>query len=116
MRDLLIKTGILSLRNIISYKIIVNTISETIRTQILDIDVIIPVITTNHNIHCINSILFDMTSTAILLYLLADTIKGEPNTTERLDHIVETSSVRRVIQKTIWILFYILMKNIENAT
>ena len=116
MRDLLIKTGLLNLRNIISYKIIGNTISETIRTQILDIDVIIPAITTNHNIHCINNILIDMTSTAILLYILARNTTGEPNTTERLDHIVETSALRRVIEKTVWILFYILTKNIENAT
>ena len=119
MRDLMIKTGILSLRNIISYKIIGNTISETIRTQLVDIDVIIPALTTNHNIHCINNILFDMISTAILLYILADNINREPQTAakiQRLDHIVETSSLRRVIEKTVWILFYILTKNIENAT
>ena len=113
----MIKTGILSLRNIISYKIIGNTISETIRSQLVDIDVIIPVLTTNHNIHCMNNILFDIISTAILLYILADNIKREPQTQiQRLDHIVETSSLRRVIEKTVWILFYILTKNIENAT
>lgn len=119
MRDLMIKTGILSLRNMISYKIIGNTIAETIRTQLVDIDVIIPALTANHNIHCINSILFDMISTSILLYILADNIKREPQTTtkiKRLDHIVETGSLRRVIEKTVWILFYILTKNIENAT
>lgn len=117
MRDVLIKTGILSLRNIISYKIIGNTISETIRTQILDLDVIIPAITTNHNIHCINNIIFDMTSTAILLYVLADNIKKELPATKinRLDDIVETSGLRLVIEKTVWILFYIITKNIENA-
>ena len=117
MRDLMIKTGILSLRNIISYKIIGNTISETIRSQLVDIDVIIPTLTTNHNIHCINNILFDIISTAILLYILADNITREsPPKIQRLDHIVETSSLRRVIEKTVWILFYILTKNIENAT
>jgi hypothetical protein len=118
MRDVLIKTGLLSLRNIISYKIIGNTISETIRTQILDIDVIIPAITTNHNIHCINNIILDIIFTAILLYILADNIKRDlPTTTKinRLDHIVETSALRRIIEKTLWILFYILTKNIENA-
>jgi hypothetical protein len=118
MRYLLIKTGILSLRNIISYKIIGNTISETIRTQILDLDIIIPALTTNHNIHCINNIVFDLTSTAILLYILADNIKRDlPTTTkiQRLDNIVDVHSLRRVIEKTMWILFYILTKNIENA-
>ena len=103
----------------ISYKIIGNTIAETVRRELVDIDVLIPALTTNHNIHCINSILFDMTSTAILLYILADNIKRESQTTtkiQRLDHIVDMSSLRRVIEKTIWILFYILTKNIENAT
>jgi len=119
MRDLMIKTGILSLRNMLSYKIIGNTISETVRRELVDIDVLIPALTTNHNIHCINSILFDMTSTAILLYILADNITREPQTItkiQRLDHIVDMSSLRRVIEKTVWILFYILTKNIENAT
>jgi hypothetical protein len=120
MRDLMIKTGILSLRNIISYKIIGNTIAETIREHILDLDVIIPALTTNHNIHCINNILFDMISTAILLYILAYNIQRESSTTttkiQRLENMTEdSSSLRRVIEKTVWILFYILTKNIENA-
>jgi hypothetical protein len=114
MYDILVKTGLLSLRNIISYRIIGNTITETLREHVMDIDFIIPMIQ-NHNFHCISCIAYDALSTSMLMYILSQHVSGELDSIKRFDKITNLAKLRRLVGKTLWVILFVLTKRVENA-
>lgn len=114
MHDILVRTGLLSLRNIVSYRIIGNTITETLREHVLDIDFIIPLIQ-NHNFHCINCIVYDALSTYMLMYILSQHVSGELDTIKRFDKITNLAKLRRLVGKMLWVILFVLTKRVENA-
>jgi hypothetical protein len=118
MYDLIAKTGLLSLRNLMTYRMIGNTITEKIGERILDVDFIIPIINNNHNLHCLSCITYDILSTAMLIYILSYHASREPITIKRLETVekFETlTKMRKLIGKTMWVILFVLTKNVENA-
>lgn len=114
MHEILVRSGLLSLRNIVSYRIIGNTVTETIREHILDVDFIIPMIQ-NHNFHCISCIAYDALSTSILMYILSQHATGEVDTIKRLDKITNLAKLRKMVGKMLWVILFVLTKRVENA-
>lgn len=115
MYDLITKTGLFSLRNMVSYRVIGTTITEKIGERVLDIDFIIPIINNNHNLHCLSCITYDILSTSILLYVLSYHASGELNTIKRLEELGQLTKLRKLVGKTLWVILFVLTKNVENA-
>jgi hypothetical protein len=114
MNEIITRTGIFSLRNMLTYRVIGSTITEKIREHLLDLQFISPVIN-NSNIHCISCITYDIFSSSMLLYVLSFHISGELNTMKRLEKYQKLGNMRTFLSKTLWILVFVLTKNIENA-
>jgi len=115
MYDLITKTGIFSLRNIVSYRVIGTTVTEKIGEHILDLDFILPLIRNNHNLHCLSCITYDILSTSILLYVLSYNASGELHTTKRLEKLGQLTKLRTLVGKALWVILFVLTKNVENA-
>jgi len=115
MYDLITKTGIFSLRNMISYRIIGSTITEKIGENVLGLDYLIPLFRNTGNIHCISCISYDVISTAILIYIISFHVSGEPTTIKKFDKVQKLGKLRKFVEKTLWIILFVLTKNLENA-
>jgi hypothetical protein len=116
MYDLISKTGILSLRNLMAYRLIGNTITEKIGEQVLDIDYIIPLIKNNHNLHCISCITYDILSTSLLIYALSYHASREPTTIKKIEKIERYAELRKLVGKMLWVILFVLTKNVEHAS
>lgn len=115
MHELITKSGIFSARNIISYRIIGTTIREKLGEYVLDFDFIIPLIRNNHNLQCLSCITYDILSTSILIYILSYHISGEPQTIKRLEKVENFYKLRKIVGKALWIILFVLTKNVDNA-
>lgn len=117
MHDIITKTGLFSLRNMVSYRIIGSTIADKLGKHVLDLEFIVKSFRNSGNLHCISCITYDFISTAILAYAISFHFSGEGDTIKRLDRIkpLGSSKLRKFVEKTIWIILYILTKNMENA-
>lgn len=115
MYDVIAKTGLFSLRNMVSYRVIGATVTEKIGEHVLDLDFILPMINNNHNLHCLSCITYDILSTSILLYVLSYHVSGELNTIKRLEKVEQLAKLRKLVGKTLWVIFFVLTKNVENA-
>jgi hypothetical protein len=119
MYDIITKTGLLSLRNIMTYRMIGNTITEKIGEQVLDLDFILPLLRNNHNLHCLSCITYDILSTSILIYVLSYHASREPDTIKRLEKVEKFETLtkwRRHISKILWVIIYVLTKNVEHTS
>jgi len=119
MYDLISKTGIFSLRNLMTYRFIGTTITEKIGEQVLDIDYIVPLIKNNHNLHCISCITYDILSTSLLIYALSYHVSQEPTTIKKLEKIEkleQLASLRKIVGKMLWVVLFVLTKNVEHAS
>jgi hypothetical protein len=116
MYDLISKTGIFSLRNLMAYRLIGNTITEKIGEQVLDIDYIIPLIKNNHNLHCISCITYDILSTSLLIYALSYHTSREPTTIKKIEKIERYAELRKLVGKMLWVILFVLTKNVEHAS
>jgi len=119
MLDIISRTGIFSLRNLMAYRMIGTTITEKIGEHVLDVDFIVPLIENNHNLHCVSCITYDILSTAILMYVLSYHVSREPTTIKKLEKVEKLESfakMRKIIGKTLWVILFVLTKNIENAS
>jgi len=115
MHELITKSGIFSLRNMLSYRVIGTTITEKLGEHVLDYDFIIPLIRNNHNLHCLSCITYDVLSTSILIYILSYHFSGEHITIKRLEQVETLARLRKMVGKALWVILFILTKNIENA-
>jgi hypothetical protein len=118
MYDLIAKTGLLSLRNLMTYRMIGNTITEKIGEHVLDTDFIIPFIRNNHNLQCLSCITYDIISTSMLIYVLSYHASREPITIKRLEKVERLEKIkkwRKTIGTIVWVILFVLTKNLENA-
>jgi hypothetical protein len=116
MYNIITRTGLFSLRNLISYRVIGSTIVGKIREQMIDLEFIMRHIRSSSiNLHCINCITYDFISTAIIVYAFSIYISGEDNTLKRFENLEHLGKLRRFVEKTIWIILFVLTKNLENA-
>jgi hypothetical protein len=115
MYNFISKTGLFSLRNLISYRIIGGTITEKIGEQLLDFNVLAPFIRSNINLHCLSCISYDILSTSILVYILTYNISGKLSSVKRFDKVEELSTLRKTVEKIVWIILFVITKNVENA-
>ena len=119
MYDLIAKTGLLSLRNLMTYRMIGNTITEKIGEHVLDVDFIIPLIRNNHNFQCFSCITYDILSTSMLIYILSYQSSREPITIKRLETVEKFETLtkwRKIIGKTLWVILFVLTKNVEHTS
>ena len=114
MNELITRTGIFSMRNMLAYRVIGTTIQEKIVEHLLDLQFIAPIIN-KRNIHCLSCVLYDVLSSSLLLYILSFHISGELHTVKRLEKYKQLGEMRMFLSKTWWILLFVLTKNIENA-
>ena len=115
MYDVIAKTGIFSLRNLLSYRMIGTTVSEKLREHVLDLDFIIPLIRNDHNLHCLSCITYDILSTSILIYVITYQASGEITTINRLAKVEKLANLRKLVGKALWVILFVLTKNVENA-
>jgi len=115
MYDLITKSGIFSLRNMLSYRVIGTTITEKLGEHVLDYDFIIPLIRNNHNVHCLSCITYDILSTSMLIYILSYHFSGDHMIIKRLEQVETLARLRKKVGKFIWVILFVLTKNVENA-
>jgi hypothetical protein len=116
MYDIISKTGIFSLRNLMTYRLIGTTITEKIGEQVLDIDYIVPLIKNNHNLHCISCITYDILSTSLLIYVVSYYASREPTTIKKIEKIESYASLKKLVGRTLWIILFIFTKNVEHSS
>uniref|UniRef100_A0A6C0K0L1 Uncharacterized protein n=1 Tax=viral metagenome TaxID=1070528 RepID=A0A6C0K0L1_9ZZZZ len=116
MYDIISKTGLLSLRNLMTYRIIGTTVTEKIGEHVLDMDFIMQLINNRHNLQCLSCITYDILSTSILIYVLSYHFSGEPTTIKKLEKVENLAKLRKLVGKTLWVILFVLTKNVENAT
>lgn len=116
MIDIIVKTKLFSLRNLIAYRLIGNTITEKIGEQVLDADFIVSLVKHNHNVHCISCLTYDIFSTAMLIYALSYHTSREPTTIKKLEKVEKLHNLRKLTSSTLWIILFVLTKYVENAS
>ena len=119
MHDILSRTGIFSLRNLMAYRVIGSTITEKLGEQLTDIDFIVPVIggfMNPNNLHCLSCISYDILSTALLAYIISFHYKKEVDTLNRIEKLEGLAKLRKIVGKSLWIILFILTKNVEHAS
>ena len=116
MYDLLAKSGIVNVRNILTYRIIGSTIAEKIGENVLDAEYIISFIQNTHDFHCISCITYDILSSSLLVYALSYYISQTPVVSKKLEKIEKFSQLKKQVGKTIWVLLFVLSKYVETAT
>jgi hypothetical protein len=110
-----------SLRNLISYRVIGSTIAGKVGEHVLDLEFVMNSIKissssiSSGNLHCISCITYEFMSTVILVYAISIHISGEDNTIKRLENVEYFSKLRRFVEKTVWIILFVLTKHVENA-
>lgn len=120
MYNIITRTGLFSLRNLISYRVIGSTIVGKIGENVIDLEFVMRSLKNSNNIqignlHCISCITYEFISTAILIYAVSIQVSGENNTIKRLENIESLGTLRRFVEKFVWIIFFVLTKNMENA-
>ena len=115
MYEVISKTGLFSLRNMVSYRIIGTTVTEKIGEHVLDLDFILPMINNNHNLHCLSCITYDILSTSILIYVLSYHLSVDLPTIKRLEKVEQLAKLRKLVGKALWVILFVLTKNVENA-
>jgi hypothetical protein len=91
------------------------TVSEKLREHVLDLDFIIPLIRNDHNLHCLSCITYDILSTSILIYVITYQASGEITTINRLAKVEKLANLRKLVGKALWVILFVLTKNVENA-
>jgi hypothetical protein len=98
----------------LTYRIIGSAVTEQIGDLVLDIKFVSNIFS-HSNLQCISCITYDVFSSAILLYILSFHISGEPNTVKRFETVAELGTLKKYLSKALWIILFVLTKNVENA-
>jgi hypothetical protein len=100
-----------SIRNILYYRVVGSTILEKISIQYVQENVITPV---NHSLdfHCYSCLISDFLFTSIIIYTLTMRFNREQT---KINNISTFSDVKTKVEQILWIIFFILTKNVQSA-